>query len=186
MRAKILGSLLSLVGLILLATTSTRAEEPAGGQGDGPADHPGMRHRFLKRFDTDGDHKLSDEERAAAKEARKACREKRHEMLLKKFDTNHDGKLDDAERAAAKEAVKERMEKPRAKMLEKFDTNKDGKLDEAERAAAKEAFIKKYDTNGDGKLDEAERAAAREARKARHQGENATKVTTEPAPSPIK
>jgi hypothetical protein len=86
-----------------------------------------MRHHLLKRFDTDGDHKLSDEERAAAKEAVKVCWKKLHARLLEKFDANHDGKLDDAERAAA-----------------------------------------------------------REARKARHQGENATKGTTEPAPSPTK
>ena len=172
MRTKILGSLMSLVGLILLTTASTRAEGPAGGQGDGPADHPGMRHRFLKRFDTDGDHKLSDEERAAAKEAVKGRMEKPCAKMLEKFDTNKDGKLDEAERAAAKEAVKERREKPRAKMLEKFDANKDGKLDEAERSAAKEAFVKKYDTNGDGKLDDAERAAAREKIRQEHKAKS--------------
>jgi hypothetical protein len=97
--------------------------------------HKGKVHQeMLKRFDKDGDGKLDDSERAAAKEAMEARKAER----MKKFDSNGDGKLDDEERENARQTHK-------AEMMKKFDKNGDGKLDEEERDAAKAHFHKKKD-----------------------------------------
>jgi len=79
----------------------------------------------IKEFDKDGDGKLNEEERAAAK----AAHEKK---MLEKFDTDKDGKLSDDERAAAKAAHEKEM-------IAKFDKDGDGKLSEEEKKAAHEA-----------------------------------------------
>jgi hypothetical protein len=52
---------------------------------------------LLEEFDADGDGELSDEERAAAHEAR-------HAAILAEFDADGDGELSDEERAAARAA----------------------------------------------------------------------------------
>lgn len=65
-----------------------------------------MKAMFMKRFDKDGDGKISEEEKAAIKkefEARKA-------MFMKKFDKDGDGKLNDEEKAAIKKAFMARMQ----------------------------------------------------------------------------
>ena len=65
-----------------------------------------MKAMFMKKFDKDGDGKISEEEKAAIKkefEARKA-------MFMKKFDKDGDGKLDDKEKAAIKKAFMARMQ----------------------------------------------------------------------------
>ena len=70
---------------------------------------------MLKKFDKDGDGKLSDAEKATlrvemqsrqgSKDRRQWTPEQRTEML-KKFDKDADGKLSDDERNAAREAMK--------------------------------------------------------------------------------
>ena len=55
------------------------------------------REEIIKKFDKDGDGKLSDEEKA---EARKAMEARRKEMIGK-FDKDGDGKLNEEERKAA-------------------------------------------------------------------------------------
>ena len=60
----------------------------------------GDREEILKKFDKDGDGKLSQEERQAMREDRKAEIEARHADMIKKFDKDGDGKLSDEERAA--------------------------------------------------------------------------------------
>jgi len=61
----------------------------------------------IKKFDKDGDGKLSEEERAAMKEAR-------HKENLAKYDTDKDGKLSDAEREAMRAAKKKDRKKVKA------------------------------------------------------------------------
>ncbi len=70
---------------------------------------------IIKKFDTDGDGKLSDEERGAAREARKAEFEARRAAILEKFDTDGDGKLSPEERKAAIAAARERRAGQRGK-----------------------------------------------------------------------
>ena len=94
-----------------------------------PAD---AREALKKRFDADGDGKLSEAERATMKAAMGKRRQEAgqkgqqkgqqkgkkqgekagntREELLKRFDTDGDGKLNEAERAAAKKAVAKRRQ----------------------------------------------------------------------------
>lgn len=62
------------------------------------------RQKMLERFDTDGDGVLSDSEREAAREARRAEREAHHQAMLAKYDADGDGALSEEERQAASEA----------------------------------------------------------------------------------
>jgi len=87
-----------------------------GGPGGRP--NPEMMKEMLKKFDKNGDGKLDDAEKNAAREQFMKMRGgkpgegkpgagdqgPRREAFMKKFDKNGDGKLDDTEKAAAKEA----------------------------------------------------------------------------------
>ena len=64
-----------------------------------------MKAAFMKKFDKDGDGKISDEEKAAIKKAFEA----RKAAFMKKFDKDGDGKLSDEEKAAIKKAFEARM-----------------------------------------------------------------------------
>ena len=108
-------------------TVATDSKLPGGHEGKG-GDH---KAKFLAKFDKNGDGKLDDTEKAAARQAH----EERRKAAQAKFDKNGDGKLDDAEKAAAKQA----REEHRKTILAKFDKNGDGKLDDAEKATAKAA-----------------------------------------------
>lgn len=143
---------------------------PVWAQTDSPADAPKpdrasqmeKRHAdMLKRFDKNGDGKLDDEEKAAAKEMMKNNADHpgqpggaMREQLLKRFDKDGDGQLNDEERAEAKKAGEEFMKahggpggagggKMREEIMKRFDKNGDGQLDESERAAAREAMQKR-------------------------------------------
>lgn len=144
---------------------------------------PATRIQLMKQFDKDGDGRLNEEERAAAKEALKdksadlAELKKNHAKdVIKKFDKDGDGMLNESEltvfldeQRALFEKQRQNMRprrnfKPTKEMLEKFDKDGDGKLSESERKAMfeeaknrREALIKKYDSDGDGKLSDDER-----------------------------
>lgn len=66
--------------------------------------HPEMRKKILEKFDKDGDGKLSEDERAAAKAAFQEKHPDAREKVLAHFDKDGDGKLNEEERAAAKAA----------------------------------------------------------------------------------
>jgi hypothetical protein len=87
---------------------------------------------MLHKADTDGDGRLSGDERAAAKAK---FQENRKEFVAK-HDTDGDGELNETERAAAREQITARLKEAK----DRFDTDGDGKLDETERKAAREAF----------------------------------------------
>ena len=117
-------------------------EKPAGKSGE-HKDGPGgfIREEMVKKFDKDGDGKLSDEEKAAAKTEMEAKRAEMH----KEFDKDGDGKLSDEERKAMHEAY----------MLKKFDKDGDGKLSDEEKTTAetarKEMEAKRGKGEGKGK-----------------------------------
>ena len=94
-----------------------------------------------RRYDTNHDGKLDENELAAAHEGR----------LKQNFNGGASG---------------ERGKRFRAAMIKRFDRNGDGQLDENEKAAMKKYFLDRFDTNHDGRLDEDERAAMREQLKA--------------------
>lgn len=208
----------SLLTLACLAAAATGfATAPESGTetlpgtplaGPAPADaQPGWGQRapgeinpeLLKRFDKNGDGRIDEQERAAAREQMARGGGPRpgpamREQIMKRFDHNGDGQLDEAERAEMEQAREEFMQKRaeagaalREEALKRFDKNGDGRLDEQERAEARtqmgradgaprpgaamrEQALKRFDRNGDGQLDEQERAAAREEMKQRRPG----------------
>jgi len=117
----------ALCALVLLAGTAQADPEGRRGRRGMP---PKLRQKLLEQFDANGDGRLDETERAAAKAAMQAKREERKQQILERFDADGDGQLNDEEKAAAKEAFK-------AKMKERFDKNGDGELDEQERRALK-------------------------------------------------
>jgi Ca2+-binding EF-hand superfamily protein len=164
----------------------------------GWAAEPNPYDEIVKTYDRNGDGKLDEDEKVAAKEA----------MAMQ------------GQKGAARKGVEERVAKAspeqRAKMLEnararieeapgqlrRFDTNSNGKLDDAEWEVAKAEFekrdksavaksgpaakgaaapkgkasevlgkmLKEHDTNADGRLDETERNAMAAANRARVEG----------------
>ena len=88
---------------------------------------------IIAKFDKDGDGKLNEAEREAAKAARGEMEAARKTEMLAKFDADGDGTLSEDEKKTAQEAMKK-------KMLEKFDKDGDGKLSEDERAEMRKAM----------------------------------------------
>ncbi len=145
-----------LLSATLFLATGLRATDapkttpaPAGA----PAMSMTMRaDELLKRFDTNHDGKLDEDEVAVAHEtllkeqiAKQAAvaaapgGELFRQKMLTMFDKNHDGRLDDDERAEmrlyfADHGLNAEGE-VRADLLKRFDLNADGKLDDTERAA---------------------------------------------------
>jgi Ca2+-binding EF-hand superfamily protein len=66
------------------------------------------RDAFIRKYDKNGDGKLDDKERLAA-------RKERQEELIKQYDKNGDGKLDNKERQAAREEFQKSRERPAGK-----------------------------------------------------------------------
>ena len=121
---------------------------------------------LLKKYDKDGDGKLSAEERRAIWEG---ARERHRQAMLKKYDADGDGKLSDEETAAMKAEQKKAMTERaeawktwREKVTKEADADGDGKATPEEWKAyykkRQEEMLKKYDADGDGKLNAEERA----------------------------
>lgn len=101
---------------------------------EGGPDHA----EILKRFDKNGDGKLDEDEKTAAKAFMEKHRGEKGDgggpnpEMLKRFDTNGDGRLDEDEKMAAKAEMEKHHN---GEMLKRFDKNHDGKLDDKERQA---------------------------------------------------
>jgi Ca2+-binding EF-hand superfamily protein len=102
-----------------------------------------VRAKVLEKFDTDGDGKLGETERAALLEAAKKRFGDKAETFIQKHDTDNDGQLNDPEWAAAVQDLRSGI---RSKSI---------------------AFVKQHDTDGDGQLDAQEREDLKADAKAR-------------------
>ncbi|HEY9249356.1 MAG TPA: EF-hand domain-containing protein [Rariglobus sp.] len=127
---------------------ATQFVGPAGAEPESTAERDAA---VIKRYDTNQDGKLDEDEVAAVKEQMlMATQEKRDETRerlkerqaewLKEFDKNGDGKLDEAEKKAMETALRARAEKT-PRMMKRLDADGDGKLSDAEWAAAREKLI---------------------------------------------
>lgn len=90
-----------------------------------PVDDGGRRHDRMAKMDTDGDGKISDEEREAAMKERSV-------KMRERLDVNGDGKLTPDELASARGRMK--FDDPSA-----LDTNKDGDISADELEAGMKA-----------------------------------------------
>ena len=106
---------------------------------------------ILNKYDENGNGKLDadeeikyEEDKAKAKEARKAKMEARKAKMLERFDIDGDGELSKDERKAMNETLsaerQERIEAKKQKLLEKFDADGNGELNGEEIQAAREAL----------------------------------------------
>jgi len=152
----------ALIGLAVIAGTSSLFAQ------DKTDD---AQQKLLEKFDKDGDGKLNDKEREAARAAlrkqapqddseaqplrarrtpiqiandrKKAELEaRRRQFELRHFDKNKDGKLSDEERQDMQEEIRKYNEQVRAESIKLWDKNGDGKLDDSEKAAARAASEK--------------------------------------------
>ena len=112
------------------------------------------RRELLKRFDKNGDGRLDEEERAAARRQRGKKGKGRFAEVLKRFDKDGDGKLNDEERAQARRAREQgnpqrggagrrRPEQPRLNaqnIMRRFDKDGDQKLNREELSALLQAL----------------------------------------------
>lgn len=123
--------IISTIILALSLCCGVSAEPEKKGKKGGPDGRP-SREEVLKKFDKDGDGKLSEEEKGELRKAMASRGRKLPPHLMEKFDKDGDGKLNEEERADARKA----MEARRKEVMEKFDKDGDGKLNPEERRAA--------------------------------------------------
>lgn len=109
MKKPALTALFSLLAALALAAQETT---PAAG-----GDKQRAARERIRQYDKDGDGRLSDEEKAAAKNhmREQGVQPERRKQLLKRFDKDGDGRLNDAERAEAEKARGEMQKKRRGK-----------------------------------------------------------------------
>lgn len=111
---------------------------------------------IIKRFDSNGDGKIDESEKAAAESLRAE--------KISRYDTDGDGKLSETERKVfRKEAFIENI-KNRPGVMKQIDTDGDGVVSDSEFEKAKEKrteLIKKYDKDGDSRLNQEERKVMR-------------------------
>lgn len=100
---KYIGFMLALLAVPAFSQDADAAKKP---EGDRKARMEARRAEMIKKYDKDGDGKLSDEEREAMKKDHAG----RRAEMVKKYDKDGDGKLSDEERKAMMEDRKKARE----------------------------------------------------------------------------
>ena len=152
------------------------AEEPKLAPIPAPPSHAPAKktlsdEEMLKRFDTNHDGKLDEDETAAAHEAmlkemmdrqnpaavspNMAGGQRFRQQMLARFDKNHDGQLDDGERAEMQKYLQAQGLTPtgavREELIKRFDKNGDSRLDAEETAALQKFLQERRAQSGAGK-----------------------------------
>ena len=150
------------------AEEAKSVDRPAAKKSDRQTDRP-SRESIIKRFDKDGDGKLSESERSAARKAlgtrsgrggnsqsqedQQRQRRARYDAVAKNLrEQVKAGKI-------TEEQARERLGQLRKRMAQAGSPN--GQSDRSR--GSRERLMKEFDKNKDGKLDEKERAALRKA-----------------------
>lgn len=135
----------TLAAATLFIVAFAHADQPANptpATPNTPTDN--ARSEWIKRFDTNGDGKLDENEKAAAKAAMHEKHQHRmarmYHHMMKLYDKNGDGRLDEAERTAALADLE-----TRPRFVARFDTDGDGQLNAAEKANAETAMRQHWD-----------------------------------------
>ena len=102
-----------------------------------------IRQQIRERFDSDGDGRLSEEERALVAEEFGDPLD-RVQLLLDLYDADESGALDATELGALEDDVEARCERREAAVLQRFDTDGDGVLSDEERQAALDALQERF------------------------------------------
>jgi Ca2+-binding EF-hand superfamily protein len=131
----------------------TAAMEKA--QAEGKATYDRWRKDWVKKYDSDGDGELSEEESKVAREKVTAEFEKLRDDFTSKWDADKDGKLSEEERTAMRDSIRSRAEDLR----KEIDADGDGKVSREERMAFFDKLKKTYDLDGDGVLNSDETRA---------------------------
>ena len=124
MKIKLTSMIVAIATCAIASAEPPKGEEKKGARGPRPVPQPSA--EMMKKYDKDGDGKLSQEERKAAMAGRRA-------EMMKKYDKDGDGKLSQEERKAAMDARK-------AEHLQKHDKDGDGKLSDEEKAEARKSM----------------------------------------------
>lgn len=124
--------------------------------------HRDIPPEIIEKFDKDGDGKLNQEEREAAKAARERMMEAKKKEMIAKFDKDGDGKLSEEEEQAMREAR-------RKMMMEKFDKDGDGELSDDEKAEMRKAM--KVRPGGPRKIDGKHRPDGEDRRRPKAHGD---------------
>jgi Ca2+-binding EF-hand superfamily protein len=177
-RSTVLTAALALAFAVTPALVRGEANSPDRRRGP-RAQRPEHRHRphvrdVLRKFDADGDGKLSESERQAAKAHRQQQVEQRRERWRDRLDTDGDREVSESEKQTALDRLKQHHPQRYQKLVERADADGDGEVSPDEARAAREAhrrkmkqrrarLIERFDANDDGELSANELNAARQA-----------------------
>jgi hypothetical protein len=173
MKMKNIGIIASaaLLSVSLNLVIAEEAKSPAKQtvkKGDRSADRP-SRESIVKRFDKDGDGKLSESERSTARKAlgsrsSRGGNRQSQEDQQKQRRARYDAAVKSIREQVKAGKVTEEQARERLGQLRKRMAQASGGDGQSERSrGSRESLMKEFDKNKDGKLDEQERAALRKA-----------------------